>query len=61
MAASAASLYTAPDGLDGVHRMSNRDFSLRTDFSFSAVSRKPSSAVVVTTTGSAPARRHISG
>lgn len=41
--------------------MSSRELGVSVSRSFCAVRMKPSSAVVGTTTGSAPARRHISG
>ena len=53
--------YTAPLGLLGEHKINNLDRSVMAARSFSGVIRNPSSAVVRTTTLSAPDNRTISG
>lgn len=54
-------VYTAPVGLEGVHRMRRRERGVTAARSFWGVRRKPSAGVASTMTGSAPARRAISG
>jgi hypothetical protein len=53
-------LYTAPVGLDGVHRISSRERGVRAARKASAVSTEPLPEVS-TTTECAPASRAISG